>query len=109
MTNDLRILRHPLLGPDSEQKMVSITFDGVEIPAIEGEPVAAALLANGIRGCRTLPGSGGPRGVFTGVGRSLEELGMVDGEANVQLMTTLVRDGITVETQEGLGAKQGST
>lgn len=99
----LRIDDHPVLGKPPDRKSVSIIVDGAEIEAIEGEPVAAALLAAGIRAVRTMPGSGEPRGVFTGVGRSIEELGTVDGEANVQLMTTPVRAGMVIERQQELG------
>lgn len=99
----LRIDNHPVLGQRPEGQRVSITVDGVEIEAFEGEPVAAALLAAGFRAVRTMPRTGAPRGIFTGVGRSIEEFGVVDGEANVPLMTTPVRAGMTIERQRGLG------
>lgn len=104
MTGDLRITNHPILGLAPERREVTIRVDGRELRAYAGEPVAAALLANGIRTLRTMPASDEPRGVFTGVGRSLEELGTVDGDANVPLMTTPVEDGMAVETQRGLGS-----
>jgi hypothetical protein len=50
-----------------------------------------------------MPGTDEPRGVFTAAGRSLEELGTVNGEANVPLVSTPVEDGMAVETQHGLG------
>lgn len=103
MASELRIADHPLLGPAPDHETVTITFDGLDIDAREGEPVAAALLANGIRAFRTMPLTNEPRGVFTGVGRSLEELGTVDGESNVPMMTTPVRAGMQVTTQPGLG------
>jgi len=99
----LRIQSHPFLGDREPARTITITVDGVEIKAIEGEPLAAALLAAGIRAVRTMPETGEPRGVFTGVGRSIEELGTVDGEAHVPLMTTPARGGMVVETQRGLG------
>lgn len=82
---------------------VSITVDGREVEAFEGEPVAAALLAHGIRVIRTMPESDSPRGIFTAVGRSIEELGTVNGEANMPLMSTPVTAGMKVTTQQGLG------
>lgn len=99
----LRIKDHPILGQQSDATEVSITANGTEIPAIESEPVAAALLAAGIRVIRTMPETDVPRGIFTGVGRSIEELGIVNGESNVPLMSTLVEDGMVVELQRGLG------
>jgi hypothetical protein len=103
MPDEYRIVEHPLLGSVPDAAPVTIAFDGIDIEARAGEPVAAALLAHGIRGFRTMPESDALRGVFTGAGRSLEELGSVDGEANVPLMSTPVVDGMRVNTQRGLG------
>jgi hypothetical protein len=103
MTGDLRINDHPIMGPAPARPEVTITFDGRELRAYRGEPIAAALLANGIRKLRTMPGTDESRGVFTAAGRSLEELGTVNGEANVPLVSTPVEDGMAVETQRGLG------
>ena len=103
MASELRIMDHPILGPTTEPENVTIIFEGQEIAARAGEPVAAALLANGIRAIRTMPGTDEPRGIFTGVGRSLEELGTVNGEANIPLMTTPVEEGMAARLQRGLG------
>jgi hypothetical protein len=103
MAGELRIEDHPLLGPAPDAGRVAISFDGRKLEARAGEPVAAALLAHGIRAFRTMPGTDEPRGIFTGVGRSLEELGTVNGEASVPLMSTPVEDGMAVTTQRGLG------
>ena len=103
MNSTLRIDDHPVIRRNPAPAKVTITVDGRDIPAFEGEPVAAAMLAVGIRAVRTMPETGEPRGVFTGVGRSIEELGTVNGESNLPLIATLVRDGMVVETQSGLG------
>lgn len=108
MSRTLRIEHHPVLERSETAREVAITVDGREIPTIEGEPLAAALLAAGFRKVRTMPETGAPRGVFTGVGRSIEELGTVDGEANVSLMSTRVTAGMAVTTQHGLGEWGGS-
>ena len=65
----LRVLRHPVLGDLPEAPMVTIIVDGEAILARDGEPVAAAMLAAGIRVMRTTPSSDKPRGIFYGVGR----------------------------------------
>ncbi len=78
-----RITDHPVLGPELEREIVTVTFDGREIQGYAGEPIAATLLAHGIRTFRTMPESDQPRGYFTGVGRSADELLMVDGELSV--------------------------
>jgi 2Fe-2S iron-sulfur cluster binding domain len=103
----LRIKNHPILGQPPEVEVVSMTFDGKEIEARAGEPIAASLLAAGVRAFRTMAESGAPRGVFTGVGRSIEELGTVDGEPDMPLMSTASAAGMVVTTQQGLG-RQGT-
>lgn len=40
-----RIENHIILGDLEEKKMVTIIVDGKEIPAVEGEPILSALLA----------------------------------------------------------------
>ncbi len=104
MASELRIAEHPVLGPAPETTRATIIFDGVKLEAILGEPVAVALLANGIRGFRAMPESNELRGVLTGNGRSIEEFGSVNGEANTPLMATPVEAGMVVETQQGLGS-----
>ncbi|MEZ4522302.1 MAG: (2Fe-2S)-binding protein [Thermomicrobiales bacterium] len=103
MSTTLRIESHPVLGSNELRTTVTITADGREIQALVGEPIAAALLASGILKIRTMPGTAAPRGIFTGVGRSIEELGTVNGESNVPLMSTPVEDGMVIEVQQGLG------
>ena len=44
-----RIENHIILGDLEEKKMVTIIVDGKEIPAVEGEPILSALLAEGIK------------------------------------------------------------
>jgi hypothetical protein len=98
-----RVTEHPILGPLPDGVNVTITLDGVPIAAREGEPIAAALLANGIRVFRTTSRSGERRGYFCGIGRCPDCAMIVDGEPNVRTCQTPVRDGMRVETQKGLG------
>lgn len=104
----LRITDHPILGQPVSQTTVFIDVEGRTIEALEGEPVAAAMLAAGMRIVRTMPETGSPRGIFTAVGRSIEELGTVNGEANTPLMSTPVSNGMTVAIQRGLGDWEGA-
>lgn len=99
-----RIDSHPLLGSAPAGEVVRFTFDGRALHGLEGEPLAAALLAHGIHTFRTLPETGEPRGLFSGVGRSLDGLVQVDGVANVSASITPLRAGMRVRTQHGLGS-----
>ena len=98
-----RIALHPLLGPLAEVGTISMTVDGVEISARTGEPIAVALLANGIRRFRTMPKSGNGRGGFCFAGRCSDCQMIVDGVPNVMTCVTPVREGMHVETQYGVG------
>ncbi len=104
---DLRLRSHPVLGDLPDATPVHITVDDREIEAREGEMIAAALLANGIRVFRTTPHSGEPRGPFCAVGRCPDCMMTVDGVLNVRTCETPVRDGMKIETQQGLGTWKG--
>ncbi|HEY7035992.1 MAG TPA: (2Fe-2S)-binding protein [Thermomicrobiales bacterium] len=98
-----RIVHHPVLGPARPRRIVTFSFDGRPIEAYEDEPIAAALIAAGIRVFRTMPRTGEPRGGYCFVGRCADCLMIVDGTPNVMACLTPVRDGMRVETQHGLG------
>ena len=98
----MRVVKHPIL-PDDVQQDLTIYFDGKEIPAKSGEPIAAALLAQGVRVFRETAKKGYPRGIFCGIGRCTDCVMTVDGQPNVRTCVTPVRQGMKVETQKGLG------
>lgn len=99
----MRVIDHPILGPMPQRRQVTIYVDGKPIPAYEGEPIAAALVASGIRVMRKTPKLGQPRGVFCAIGRCTDCVMTVDGVPNVRTCVTPVREGMRVETQIGLG------
>ncbi len=76
-----------------------ITFEGLEIPAHEGESVAAALLAAGIRTLRHTERNGAPRGLFCGMGICFECRMMIDGRPNLRACMTPVRAGMRVRSK----------
>jgi predicted molibdopterin-dependent oxidoreductase YjgC len=88
-------------APDRLGKQVTFTFDGAPVLACEGDSVAAALLAAGIRACRTTPVSGAPRGPYCMMGVCFECLVRIDGVGNRQGCLVPVREGMKVETQKG--------
>jgi predicted molibdopterin-dependent oxidoreductase YjgC len=101
--NSRRIADHPILGRDTRENIVQVTINGQTVEAIEGEPIAAAVFANGVASMRSMPESGAPRRYFCGVGRCNDCLMIVDGELSVRTCVTPVRAGMVIETQEGLG------
>jgi len=96
--------------PDAAARPVTITFEGAEVAAREGDSVAAALLAQGITTTRATPVSGAPRGPFCMMGVCFECLVEIDGEANRQACMVAVREGMAVRPMHGArapGAESG--
>lgn len=100
-----RITSHPILGDLLLAKPVVFSFDGEEFTGREGEPLLTALLASGVRVLRTMPELGDPRGGYCLVGRCSDCQVIVDGVPSVRACMTLVREGMVVRTQHGLGAE----
>lgn len=98
---DLRVGGHPVLGDMSEGRWVTIYVDGRPVQALEGEPVAAALYAAGIRVLRRSVRSGEPRGPFCMIGRCTECAMTVDGVPNVRTCQKAVSDGMRITTPGG--------
>ena len=78
-----------------------LKVDGREIRARDGDTVAAALLAAGIKHIRTTPVSGAPRAPYCLMGVCFDCLVMIDGVGSRQACLVPVREGMTVETQQG--------
>jgi predicted molibdopterin-dependent oxidoreductase YjgC len=81
-----------------------ISLDGQDLPAREGQTVAAALLAAGHRVFRHTGREGEPRGLFCGMGICFDCIMQIDGRPNLRACQVLVRDGMRVTTQSGEGA-----
>ena len=96
--DDLRMTGAAQRGP-----ALAIVVDGVPVTAYGGESIAAALMAAGQRPMRWTAHAGQPRGYFCGMGVCQDCLVTVDGQPNVRACMTLVREGLRVATQQGLG------
>ena len=99
----MRILDHPILGKLEEKKRVRIEVDAKNIEAFEGEPIAAVLVASGIRIFRKTTKRGDPRGVYCAIGLCTDCVMIVDGMPNVRTCITPVKDGMKIKTQLGRG------
>jgi predicted molibdopterin-dependent oxidoreductase YjgC len=84
-------------------RALNMLVDGRSVVAYDGETIAAALFAAGVRITRWTVRAGEPRGYFCGMGVCQDCLVTVDGSPNVRACMTPVRDGLRVETQRGLG------
>jgi glycine/D-amino acid oxidase-like deaminating enzyme len=74
---------------------ITLRFDGVAIPAIEGETVAAALSAAGIVAFRRTP-SGAPRGLHCGMGACFDCVVTIDGRIGQRACLAKAADGMCV-------------
>ena len=94
----MRVFDHPILGPLRPGKRVRITVDERSIEAFEGEPIAVAMLAAGVRVCRFTQKRNEPRGIFCARGQCTDCIMTVDGRPNVRTCVTPVKEGMRVET-----------
>ena len=101
-----RIKEHPILGIQEKGRPVTFTFDGKELQGFEGEPIAAALKANGVMVHRYTKKQHKPRGIFCAIGRCTDCVMVVDNVPNVRTCITPLKEGMDVRTQYGVSAKQ---
>ncbi len=100
----MRIEQHPILGETPKGRQVTFTCDGEEVTGIEGEPIATALYAAGLRIHRYTSRRHEPRGVFCAIGRCTDCVMIVDGKPNIRTCVTPLQAGMNVQTQNGVTA-----
>ncbi|MCL2678265.1 MAG: (2Fe-2S)-binding protein [Clostridiales bacterium] len=98
----MRIREHPILRFPAGGK-ISFFFDGREVEAFEGDTVAGALTAAGLRILAHSRRLGRPRGLFCAIGNCASCLMEVDGQPNVRVCVEKVRPGMQVCSQAGKG------
>lgn len=104
----MRIQEHPILGEFEKGKLVKFTFDSKECEGYEGEPIAVALKNAGLMVHRYTKKQHKPRGVFCAIGRCTDCVMVVNGIPNVRTCITPLEEGMTVQTQYGVSAKEES-
>lgn len=98
----MRITEHPILDFQRGEE-VTFFFDGQELKGFEGETIAAALHAAGVRVLGHSHIMHRPRGLFCAIGNCSSCLMVVNGEPNVRVCVEKVQHGMRVETQQGKG------
>jgi len=97
----LRVWNHPILGPLRRTKEVVFYLcrSGTckEVRAFEWDTVASALLAAGYRIFRYSDKRREPRSVFCAIGLCNSCIMIVDGQPNVRICITPVKNGMKVE------------
>lgn len=102
MSQNRRIEHHPILGSLPERKLLSFQFNGVTYQAYEGETIAAALLASGIRILRFHEATGTPRGIYCNIGHCYECRVTVNGKPGIRACLTLVEEQMQIRSGEVL-------
>lgn len=100
-----RIEEHPILGIQEKGRKVTFTCDGKPLEGYEGEPIAAALKDAGIMVHRYTKKEHTPRGIFCAIGRCTDCVMIVDGKPNIRTCVTPLKEGMSVQTQYGVGAE----
>ena len=95
-----RIEKHPVL-PISQTKMISFVFNGQDLEAREGEVIASALFANGIRVFGHHPKDASPQGIFCANGQCAQCTMIADG-VPVKGCMVQVEEGMVVQSCDDL-------
>jgi len=93
--------------PNDDAEKVEVILNQQKILVPLGTTVAAMVLAQGLRTTRTTPVSGANRAPFCMMGVCYDCLMIIDGHANQRTCTTYVRQGMQIETQQGVGPLLG--
>lgn len=98
----VRIDKHPVLE-FKRGKKIRFTFDGKELEGYEGESIAAALHAAGIKVLTHSYELKRPRGFYCAIGNCGQCIMEVNGVSNVRTCIEPLKEGMAVKTQEGKG------
>lgn len=105
----MRVIHHPILNENRQNKKITFYLDGEAIEAMEGDTIASALLANGRKVCRYTRKNNEPRGIFCSIGRCNDCLVTVNGIPNICSCVTPVKDGMNIKIQKGNGEWEALT
>lgn len=101
--NNLRIVKHPILE-FPEKKEIEFEFEGTVLHGVEGDTIASALHANGIKKLSESIVLHRPRGFYCAIGNCSSCHMIVDGVPNVKTCITPLKAGMVVRLQSGKGA-----
>lgn len=98
----MRIEEHPVLN-FSKKRKIKFIFNGQDIEGYEGDTIAAALHAAGVKVLGRSLFLHRPRGFYCAIGNCSSCLMTVNGVANVKTCVTDLKEGMTVQTQDSKG------
>jgi predicted molibdopterin-dependent oxidoreductase YjgC len=98
-----RIAAHPILSFPPRPE-VEFFFESRKLKGLADEPIAAALVANGVKVFRVTEKMHRPRSFFCAVGKCSSCLMEVDGRPNVMVCVEPLKAGMKVKRQVGRGS-----
>lgn len=96
--SSMRVDQHPVLGNMEQRKKIKFTFNGQSFVAYQGDTIASALLASGVRTLRCHEDKGTPRGIYCNIGHCFECRVGVEGNGTVRACLTPVENRMKVES-----------
>lgn len=82
------------------KREVTFTFNGETFKGVEGQSIAAALMAAGVRELRKTRFDEEPRLIFCGIGICFDCVVVVNGVANQRACLVEITDGAKIESQK---------
>lgn len=98
-----RILDHPILGRETESRLVEITVDGRPMLVRENEMIAAVLMEAGYKQFRTTERNREPRFFYCGIGQCTDCMMEVNGIPGIRTCITPVKAGMVINSMKGNG------
>lgn len=82
------------------KREVTFSFNGETFKGVEGQSIAAALMATGVRELRKTRFDEEPRLIFCGIGICFDCVVVINGVANQRACLVEITDGAKIESQK---------
>ncbi|MEC5228724.1 (2Fe-2S)-binding protein [Bacillus inaquosorum] len=97
----MRVEHHPVLGSLENKQPFTFYFNGETYEGYEGDSIASALLAAGVRTLRQHEASGTGRGIYCNIGHCFECRVQLEDRKVVRACLTPVKEGMVIHSVPG--------
>lgn len=94
----MRVVNHPVLGKLQERNQITIYFNNQPYRVYEGDTIASAMMAEGIKTLRHHEESGKGRGIYCNIGHCFECRVQVGERQVVRACLTPVSEGMEIHS-----------
>jgi len=98
----MRIEKHPILKFDKKEE-IFFTFEGERVKGYQGDTIASALHALGVKTLSFSIKKHRPRGFYCAIGNCASCNMIVNGTPNVRTCITMLEENMVVERQKDKG------